>query len=121
MPPTSFPLLSFVVLLLPTLTPAAFYYPDPLLSTLETLLVSSYGAHATNFSSAITPCSHYVSGPQTLGRTTAAQWLRVSFHDFVTADVAAGTGGLDASIGYETQRAEDVGTAFNDTLAFLAN
>jgi Peroxidase len=39
--------------------------------------------------------------------------------DFVTADVAAGTGGLDASIGFETLRPENVGVAFNDSLFFF--
>jgi hypothetical protein len=39
--------------------------------------------------------------------------------DFVTADVAAGTGGLDASIGFETLRPENVGVAFNDSLFYF--
>ena len=34
----------------------------------------------------------------------------------MTADVAAGTGGIDASIGFETDRPENVGVAFNDSL-----
>lgn len=34
----------------------------------------------------------------------------------MTADVAAGTGGIDASIGFETHRPENVGPAFNDSL-----
>ena len=37
----------------------------------------------------------------------------------MTADVAAGTGGLDASIGFETLRPENTGAAFNDTLFFF--
>ncbi|MCJ1356571.1 MAG: hypothetical protein MMC33_006566 [Icmadophila ericetorum] len=39
--------------------------------------------------------------------------------DFVTANVAAGTGGIDASIGFETLRPENVGVAFNDTLFYF--
>ena len=38
----------------------------------------------------------------------------------MTANVKAGTGGLDASIGYETLRPENVGPAFNDSLAFFS-
>ncbi len=38
----------------------------------------------------------------------------------MTADVAAGTGGLDASIGYETLRPENFGVAFNDSLFFFS-
>ena len=47
--------------------------------------------------------------------------LRVlALDDFVTADVAAGTGGIDASIGFETHRPENVGVAFNDSLFVFA-
>lgn len=91
---------------------------------------------------AITPCTNYVSGSQLSGRETAAQWLRVAFRefslfivhaictpdsqhaiyadDFVTADVEKGTGGIDASIGFETLRPENSGSAMNDSLAFFA-
>ena len=77
------------------------------------------------FKTGIEPCTNYVDSTtglnnNTLGRQTSAQWIRTSFHDFVTADVAAGTGGLDASIGFETLRAENVGTAFNDSLFFFS-
>ncbi|KAG0646745.1 WSC domain-containing [Hyphodiscus hymeniophilus] len=108
-------------LLLPLLskTQAAFFYPDVQTSLLEHLIVDTYGAYWSGFSFAITPCSHYVSGNQTLGRETAAQWLRVAFHDFVTARVEEGTGGMDASLGFETLREEDSGTAFNDSLTFF--
>lgn len=97
---------------------AAFFYPDPQASILEHILVDTHGAYKSGFADAITPCTNYVSGAQTLGRTTAAQWLRVAFHDFVTADVVQGTGGMDASIGFETLREENSGSAFNDSFAF---
>jgi hypothetical protein len=117
-------------------THAAFFYPDPQASLLEHILVDTHGAHASGFASAITPCTNvrkssfkhsllqlmslkYVSGAQTLGRETAAQWIRVAFHDFVTAHVAEGTGGVDASIGFETLREEDSGSAMNDSLGFF--
>ncbi|KAF2085263.1 heme peroxidase, partial [Saccharata proteae CBS 121410] len=87
---------------------------------LEHLLVDTDGAYRSGLKDAITPCSNYVNGPQTMGRQTSAQWVRVAFHDFITARVAEGTGGLDASIGFETWRDENVGTAFNDTFGFLA-
>jgi hypothetical protein len=63
---------------------------------------------------------HYVSESQNFDRETAAQWLRVAFHDFVAAEVGAGTGtdGMDASFGFETLKAEDSGSAFNDGFAF---
>lgn len=110
--------LSLTLGLIPTIY-AAFFYPDPQTSLLEHILVDTHGAYASGFAFAITPCRYYVSGAQTLGRETAAQWLRVAFHDFVTAHVAEGTGGMDASIGFETLREEDSGSAFNDSLTFF--
>jgi hypothetical protein len=115
---------SIVLLLLSTipLAHAAFYYPTPALSFLEHILVDNWGAYASNFSSAITPCTRYVSqtgtDALTSGRTTAAQWMRVMFHDFITANVSASTGGIDASIGFETAREENKGSAFNDSFTF---
>lgn len=104
------------------LTHAAFYYPNPQVHFLEHILVDNWGAYASNFSSAITPCDNYVTevgeAAAISGRTTAAQWMRVAFHDFVTANVSAGTGGIDASIGFETLRAENSGSAFNDSFTF---
>lgn len=38
----------------------------------------------------------------------------------MTADVAAGTGGLDASIGFETLRPENIGNTFNDSLYYFS-
>ena len=101
---------------------AIFYYPSPQISQLEHILVDNWGAYASNFSSAITPCTNYVTqtGEAALnsGRTSAAQWMRVIFHDFITANVSAGTGGIDASIGFETFREENKGSAFNDSFTF---
>ncbi|KAK3673640.1 hypothetical protein LTR78_006545 [Recurvomyces mirabilis] len=100
----------------------ALYYPDARTSFLEHILVDNWGAYASNFSSAITPCARYVTqtGDAALksGRTTAAQWIRVLFHDMITANVTAGTGGVDASIGFETARGEKSGSAFNDSFTF---
>ncbi|KAI4645777.1 hypothetical protein J4E93_005355 [Alternaria ventricosa] len=120
---TTFSLSIFLTL---PITRAAFYYPTPALSFLEHILVDNWGAYASNFSSAITPCTNYVSQTGTTGlnsgRTTAAQWMRVMFHDFITANVSAGTGGIDASIGFETAREENKGTPETDleeTLLFF--
>lgn len=74
-----------------------------------------------NLQSFISPCSQYVdsstgSVDNSLGRQTAAEWVRVAFHDFVTYNIYTESGGVDASIGFETTRGENVGTAFNDAL-----
>jgi hypothetical protein len=103
-------------------TSAAFYYPNIQASLIEHILVDNWNAYASNFSSAITPCTRYVTQTGTAalnsGRTTAAQWMRVLFHDFITANITAGTGGVDASIGFETGREENSGSAFNDSFTF---
>ncbi|KAH6660203.1 heme peroxidase [Truncatella angustata] len=110
------------ILLLLDLGFAMFYYPTPQISLLEHILVDNWDSYASNFSSAITPCTNYVTmtGEPSLksGRTTAAQWMRVAFHDFITGNTTAGTGGIDASIGFETFREENKGSAFNDSFTF---
>lgn len=66
----------------------------------------------------MTPCSF---GGNNAGRQFAAEWIRTAFHDVATTDVAAGTGGLDGSIWFELDRAENGGSAFNSTFNFFAN
>ncbi|KAH7416673.1 heme peroxidase [Cadophora sp. MPI-SDFR-AT-0126] len=63
----------------------------------------------------VTPCNLTLNGPPAdiSGAQTAAQWVRTVFHDFITADVAAGTGGLDASISFEADRDENLGIVFS--------
>ncbi|KAH8885377.1 heme peroxidase [Thozetella sp. PMI_491] len=53
------------------------------------------------------------------GTSFGAEWLRNAYHDMATADIDAGTGGLDASIVFETSRPENVGNAFAETLGSL--
>ncbi|KAJ7802618.1 heme peroxidase [Mycena olivaceomarginata] len=95
-------------------------WPNHVINELEHLLVDTDGFNDAGLQKAITPCTNYVSGSQLLGRETAAQWVRVAFHDFATADVESGTGGIDASIGFETLRPENSGSAMNDSLGFFA-
>ncbi|KAL9113513.1 MAG: hypothetical protein Q9227_002250 [Pyrenula ochraceoflavens] len=98
----------------------SFSFPSPTIDALEHLLVDTSGFNSADFLRGITPCSNYVSGSQTLGRETSGQWQRVMFHDFVTADISSGTGGVDASIGFESSREENSGSAFNDTFNYMA-
>lgn len=116
-------MLSLPLLVLAAVSPAlaASYYPDPKTSELEHLLVDTGGIDDGGIKAAITPCGVYTMGTQTLGRMSAAQWIRVAFHDSAPANVSDGSGGLDASIGFETLRAENSGSAMNDTMGFFAN
>ncbi|KAI0148949.1 heme peroxidase [Pestalotiopsis sp. NC0098] len=87
---------------------------------MEHILVDNSGTNADGFINAVTPCSNYFQDRTGIeGEQSSAQWVRLVFHDFVTADVSAGTGGLDGSIAYEADRAENVGLFVNDTLKFM--
>ncbi|KAL2072695.1 hypothetical protein VTL71DRAFT_12038 [Oculimacula yallundae] len=90
---------------------------------LEHLLVDNGGYNSVMFASAVTPCSKYAGfapGGVNQGEQTSAQWVRFAFHDFVTADISAGTGGLDASLGFEGSRAENKGLFVDDTMQFIS-
>lgn len=44
--------------------------------------------------SIVNPCSLLFDGNPSSGEQTSAEWVRIVFHDFVTADVEAGTGSV---------------------------
>ncbi|KAF7512824.1 hypothetical protein GJ744_011927 [Endocarpon pusillum] len=93
------------------------------MNELERLYLDNGGL--AGFKLAITPCTRYLDPTgfrfdDTFGRQAAAQWIRTAFHDFVTADVAAGTGGIDASVGFETLRQENSGVGINDSLFWFS-
>jgi len=86
---------------------------------LEDIMFLNSGYRKSGFADAVTPCGFSAAGP---GRITAAEWIRTAFHDMITGDVYfGGSGGLDASIMFETDRPENIGAAFNSSLAFFAN
>ncbi len=68
---------------------------EDMIEEMEHYLVDSSGTNSVPIVNAVTPCSNYVgfaSDPKDRGEQTSAEWVRFAFHDFVTADVAAGTG-----------------------------
>ncbi|KAF8320733.1 heme peroxidase [Clavulina sp. PMI_390] len=114
-------LIALSTLSAPLLTYATYTWPSHTIDELEHLLVDTGGPDDGLVKAAITPCTTYTMGTQILGRMTAAQWLRVAFHDSAPGVVSTGVGGMDASIGFETLRAENSGAAMNDTMGFFAN
>ncbi|KAH8823985.1 heme peroxidase [Flagelloscypha sp. PMI_526] len=59
----------------------------------------------------------FASGCVTRGSTTvAAQWVRLAYHDMSTHNVTGGTGGLDASIRFETDRSQNIGVGMSNSL-----
>jgi len=53
----------------------------------ERLILNPFGLN-----SIVEPCSKLFDGDPKSGETTSAEWIRIVFHDFATADVAAGNG-----------------------------
>ncbi|KAF4312071.1 putative wsc domain containing protein [Botryosphaeria dothidea] len=84
---------------------------------LEDIMVLNTGYRARDFAVPVTPCGF---SPEGAGRVQAAEWIRTAFHDMAGGSVYTGIGGLDASIAYETRSLENVGPAFNTTLATYA-
>jgi hypothetical protein len=107
-------LISFVS---PTL---AYTWPNPRTDILETIYYQQIGYDGRRFSAFVRTCE--TGNNLGAGRTNSAEWIRTAYHDMATADVEAGTGGMDASIGFERFRPENVGHhAFTDTLLFFGD
>jgi catalase (peroxidase I) len=96
----------------------AYTWPDPIIDDLEANLVQVTGFDSLGFADAVQPCGAF-KGANNTGRQTAAEWLRIAFHDMATFNISTGLGGLDASIAYETTRPENVGAAMNGSLQFF--
>lgn len=59
------------------------------LEVMERMMLAQAGVDVS-----VNPCSNFRTGAPILGEVTSAEWVRIVFHDFVTADVAAGTGSV---------------------------
>jgi len=77
-------------------------------------LMTGYGAQS--FAESVTPCTS--QGVE--GFISAAQWVRLAFHDMGTANVDSGVGGLDASIVYEMNADTNNSPGFNASLEQFA-
>jgi hypothetical protein len=81
---------------------------------LEDVMFLNTGYRSRGFSSHITPCDFSEFGA---GRQTAAEWLRIGFHDMATTNVFfAPHGGIDGSIAFELGDGENIGAGFNTSL-----
>ncbi|KAJ4290373.1 hypothetical protein N0V90_010589 [Kalmusia sp. IMI 367209] len=102
---------------LPTSLAVDYIWPGPH-DHMEDLLYLQSGFSRFGFVDGILSCAF---GQNIPGRQNSAEWIRTAYHDMATADVDAGTGGLDASIMFETLRGENKGSAFNNTFGHLAS
>ncbi|PON20089.1 WSC domain-containing protein [Trichoderma gamsii] len=102
---------------------ANYVWPNEEIDELERILFeqdSIFGQPGSDLASFVSGCSGFGDGPQGGERNFGAEWLRTAYHDMATADVNAGTGGLDASILFETDRPENPGKAFSETFGFFS-
>ncbi|KAK7192239.1 hypothetical protein DPSP01_010242 [Paraphaeosphaeria sporulosa] len=100
---------------LTSIAQADYVWPGPN-DYMEDLLYLQSGFNRLGFIDGILSCAF---GQNVRGRQNSAEWIRTAYHDMATADVEAGTGGLDASIMFETNRGENKGSAFNNTFGHL--
>ncbi|KAJ8521056.1 hypothetical protein ONZ45_g2208 [Pleurotus djamor] len=94
----------------------AYTWPDKQIDHLEDILFVQSGFRRSGFMDAVNPCSFGFNDP---AKQNAAEWVRTAFHDMITHNSVAGTGGVDGSIIFETHRPENSGAAFNSTIGFL--
>jgi hypothetical protein len=86
---------------------------------LEDVMFLNSGYRSRGFGTHVTPCGFSEFGP---GRQTAAEWLRIGFHDMATTNVFNGIhGGIDGSIQFELNDGENIGLGFNTTLHTYSN
>ncbi|KAI1827931.1 heme peroxidase [Xylaria intraflava] len=107
------------VLSVSTLTRADPTWPSRI-DELEEIMYQVQGYRSRQFGGTVIPCSSQASGP---GRHNAAEWLRSAFHDMATSTIAGGPrqGGLDGSLQFELTSSDNIGSAFNTTLTFMAD
>ncbi|KAI2623449.1 heme peroxidase [Xylaria nigripes] len=87
---------------------------------LEEIMYQVKGYRSREFGGTVIPCSSEAAGP---GRHNAAAWLRAAFHDMSTTTIAGGVrlGGMDGSLQFELKSSDNIGSAFNTTLKFMAD
>ncbi|KAH8882086.1 heme peroxidase [Thozetella sp. PMI_491] len=94
----------------------AYIWPNEKTDYLEGMIYEPDGNGPSSPIQDLVPCPGPSFGT---GRSTVAEWLRTAFHDMANADAEAGSGGIDASIGFEVYRDENRGKGFNETLNSL--
>ncbi|KAJ7512054.1 L-ascorbate oxidase [Mycena galericulata] len=92
---------------------ADYQWPSLQYDALEEFLYEGTRPDGSSLAELVTPCK-LRGGTNT---TVAAEWLRLVYHDVATHDISDGSGGLDGSIVFETDREENVGAGMNNTLS----
>lgn len=61
------------------------------MEVMERILLAPITNTAHLIEATVNPCTAFAGNPA-LGEQSSAEWVRIVYHDFITADVAAGTG-----------------------------
>jgi len=99
-------------------TSSSYTWPDPATDELEDVAYVQTGYNSRGLGYFIETCE---GNTTTTGHQTAAEWIQVPFHDAITHNATAGVGGADASLMWETNRPENVGTDMNGTYETFMN
>ena len=85
---------------------------------LEDAIYLQLGYKSLGLSKHATPCSYSEFSP---GRQTAAEWLRLAFHDMATTNIYnPPQGGIDAALAFELESGESIGEGFNSSFVMFA-
>ncbi|KAJ7207100.1 L-ascorbate oxidase [Mycena pura] len=101
---------------LATICAADYQWPLQPYDALEDFIYEGARPDGSSMGNLVRPCK-LRSGTNT---TVAAEWVRLVYHDTATHNVSDGTGGLDGSIFFETNRDENSGMGMNNTLSDLS-
>ncbi|CAE6449006.1 unnamed protein product [Rhizoctonia solani] len=114
------PRLAFLALLARSAS-ADWTWPNPALDEIEDITHVQTGVLRSGVLDGVSPCGSFPqSGTGDPSRQASSEWLRTAFHDAITHNAQNGTGGVDASLIWETDRSENLGgRSFNDTFGFM--
>jgi catalase (peroxidase I) len=86
----------------------AYTWPDERIDYIDALVYQGQGFNGLGFGQDIRNCESR--------DIVEADWLRLAFHDAATHDTRTGLGGIDGSIGFETNRPENPGVSLQQSL-----
>ncbi|EUC58587.1 manganese peroxidase [Rhizoctonia solani AG-3 Rhs1AP] len=114
------PRLAFLALLARSAS-ADWTWPNPALDEIEDITHVQAGVLRSGILDGVSSCDSFPqSGTGDPSRQASSEWLRTAFHDAITHNAQNGTGGVDASLIWETDRSGNLGgRSFNDTFAFM--
>ncbi|KAH6895008.1 L-ascorbate oxidase [Coprinopsis sp. MPI-PUGE-AT-0042] len=95
----------------------AYRYPDLRYEALEALIYEGRTTAGSSLAALVHPCRKRIGS----SASVPAEWLRFAFHDMATHNAEEGTGGMDGSLVYELDRAENFGSGFITTLGDFEN